>query len=92
MRSAISAPPSRRVFGQHDEEFFAAVTHGDVRERTEREDRVGHRAQRAVAEQVSVAIVDLLEVIDVEHGEHVRALGHAALRLRARAGARGRRG
>ena len=87
--------PRRRParVGQHDQELFAAVTHGDVGRAHRARDRIGHRAQRAIAEQVSVAIVDLLEVIDVEHGSTYGLLGECALHVRfARAGARGPRG
>ena len=79
-RTAIQA----RV-GQDHEEFLAADARGDVARAHRARHRIGHRAQHAIAEQVPVLVVDALEVIDVEHEQHVGLRGEFALHVGARA-------
>ena len=72
-RSATAWPNERRAVGQDHRELFAA----EARHRVHRPDavvqRLRHRLQHQVAGRVAVGVVDLLEVIDVDH-QHQRRL------------------
>ena len=60
--------PARRGVGQHQGEFLAAVTRGQVTgPRARAADRLGHLAQRLVTGQVAEAVVEGFEVVHVDH-------------------------
>ena len=84
IRSASSSAPSSAGLRQGDHELLAAVARRLVDPaRLELED-AADRAQHLVALQVAVGVVDLLEVVDVEHDQRqlvAEALGARRLLL-----------
>ena len=58
---------------QQQREFFAAETgHQVLRPLHLPAERIGHRAQAAIAGKVAVEVVELFEVIEIDHGERER--------------------
>ena len=64
-------------FGQNDHELVAAVAASHVRPAQDLLQPLADRGQDAVAAQVAMAIVDPLEVVDVEEHERDRVAGAA---------------
>ena len=70
-RAAISARSSAGQFGREDEELLAAPAHDEVAVAHGGTDAPPHFDDDGVAGRVAVPVVDVLEVVDVDH--HQRA-------------------
>ena len=72
MRSASWAAPSTRRLGEYDDELLAAVAREGVDLADLLLHPMGQLAQHRVAARVAVRVVDLLEVVEVEHQHRER--------------------
>ena len=72
MRRAWVSAPSSGVSDKHDRELVAADPPDDVGRPDLGAQRVGDRHERVIARRVTVGVVDLLEVVDVDDDEAQR--------------------
>ena len=61
--------------GQHQAELLAAIAGDQVLVTGVGDHHRGHRAQHRVTGHVAVAVVEVLEVVEVDHGERERRVG-----------------
>jgi len=70
--------------GQYSQHFLAAEAHGEVGWAQRIADQAGGGRQRHVADDVAVGIVELLEVVEVDHDDRQAAAGAGRARRQLR--------